>query len=104
MGHRPPRSAGPGSASTPVGSGIETNLVVSSQAAAQNTCTGVSGVFTNGSEAPDFQDGHFGVVFGPAEVVRVLIHRALSLKQRVDQVTHSPSCVGGPCACRMVDI
>lgn len=88
-----------------MGSGIDMNLVVPSQTIAQNTCTGVSGVFTNGSPAPNFEDGHFRIVFGPAEVFRVLIHRTLSLEQRVDQVTHSPSCGGGgPCACWMVDI
>ena len=80
MGHRLPHCAGPGSISTPVGFGIDMNLVVSSQAIAQSTCTGASGVFTNGSPAPNFEDGHFRVVFGPAEVFRVLIHRTLSLE------------------------
>lgn len=105
MGHRPPRCAGPGSASVPAGSGIDTNLALPSQPSAQkHVHRGVPGVFTNGSPAPNFEDSHFGFLFGPAEVVRVLIHRALSLEQRVDQVTHSPSCGGGPCACWMVDI
>lgn len=104
MGHRLPHCGGPGSASVPVGSGIDMNLALPSQSSAQSTCTGVPGVFTNGSPAPDFEDSNFRVLFGPAEVVRVLIHRALSLEQRVDQVTHSPSCVGGPCECWLVDI
>lgn len=64
-----------------MGSGIDMILALPGQPMAQSTCTGVPGVFTNGFPAPNFEDGHFRVVVGPAEaVVRVLIHRALSLE------------------------